>query len=92
MMTETLAGRGGSFAPPSDKAAEHNTEQAENNVRSGGCPGDKAIMRWYGKGDPKNCTIDEHDVRLALETFRETDELAAWHADNNPQAKPWSEP
>jgi hypothetical protein len=48
-------------------------------IRSGGCPGERIIFSFF------NGTVPVADIRLALQAFRETGELAAWHEASNPK-------
>lgn len=48
-------------------------------IRAGGAPGEDVVLA-YLKGGSRG------DVRTALQVFRDSGALAAWHAEHNPQA------
>jgi hypothetical protein len=57
-------------------------------IRDGGCPGEEVIAAFLNAGAAEgHKVVSLGDIRLALATFRESGELAAWHATHNPGAK-----
>lgn len=78
IMREVLNGAAGKFT----SGAPDRDGQWVAEVLGGGCPGREVIARFF------EGALNSEDIKLALQTFRDTGELAAWHKANNPQAKP----
>lgn len=62
-------------------AEQDHSARLVNEIHTGGCPGRERIVEFY-RG-----SLNSHDIELALEAFRQTGELDAWHDANNPKLK-----
>jgi len=48
------------------------------NVKTGGNVGYETVFKFFGG------TLDKHNIRLAIDTMKDTGEIEEWHKTNNP--------
>jgi hypothetical protein len=58
-----------------------SVSQHMRDIAAGGCPGEDLVQAYF-KG-----SISLRPIRTALQEYRETGKLAAWHAAHNPGAR-----
>jgi hypothetical protein len=75
IMAKVLAGQRALLGSP-DRDGQLVAE-----IKAGGAPGEDTVRAYLGGGSLR-------DIRTALQLYRDSGELAAWHAQHNPQAKP----